>query len=112
MTKTESIRTVELAPELQQLVKAHLAPTTTPAPAAKPSKDALVFTNAAGGPVHQTSWLRNHYKPAVRQALPDHDGLRFHESAPHVCQQPLDVEPEPASNVIDMAERKAASASA
>jgi integrase len=51
------------------------------------SPDALVFTNSENGPVHQVAWLRNHFKPAVKKALPqyaangdaDRQTLRFHD---------------------------------
>jgi integrase len=48
----------------------------------------LVFTNSEGGPIHQVAWLRNHFKLAVKQALPayaadpadpDLQTLRFHD---------------------------------
>lgn len=72
-TKTDEPRTVELAPELQALLSEHIAAIPHPTP------DSLVFTNAAGGPIHQVAWLRNHFKPAVARALPDHPTLRLHD---------------------------------
>lgn len=71
-TKTEQIRTVELAPEVAELLRDHLSHTPS-------SPDALVFTNEAGGPVHHTAWTRNHFRPAVRKALPHKPGLRVHD---------------------------------
>jgi len=72
-TKTDKPRTVELAPEILELLTAHIHSIPHPTP------DSLVFTNAAGGPIHQVAWLRNHFKPATSKALPDHPTLRFHD---------------------------------
>lgn len=41
--------------------------------------EALVFTNPAGGPIHQVAWLRTHFKPAAKLAVPERPGLRFHD---------------------------------
>jgi hypothetical protein len=72
-TKTDKPRTVELAPQILELLTTHIAAVPHPTP------DSLVFTNTAGGPIHQVSWLRNHFKPAVARALPDHPTLRLHD---------------------------------
>lgn len=73
-TKSGKARTVELAPELVQLLAEHMGPGERPV-----RPDALVFTNAAGNPIHQVAFLRNHFKPARVKALPDHPTLRFHD---------------------------------
>ena len=61
---SEKDRAVDLAPELRDLLTAHLSSL----PGGDP--DSLVFRNLAGGPIHQVAWLRNHFKPAVKKALP------------------------------------------
>jgi integrase len=80
-TKTEKVRTVELDPDLCQDLAAYLTPDHTPGgQPSPPSPDSLLFVNAAGSPIHQVAWLRNHFKPAVRRALPGLAGqLRFHD---------------------------------
>lgn len=70
-TKTGKIRIVELAPELCELLAAHLSPGG--------ARDALVFTNLDGGAIYQSSFLKHYYKPARDRVLPNHPTLRFHD---------------------------------
>ena len=71
-TKTDRVRKVVLAPELCDVLAAHMGPDGHP--------DDLVFTSMqGGGTIHQVAFLRNHFKPARVAALPDHTGLRFHD---------------------------------
>lgn len=80
-TKTEKSRGVDLPPFLVQMLTEHLA-------SAPGGADALVFTNSEGGAIHQVAWLRNHFKPAVKAAMPQYAAdpadperqtLRFHD---------------------------------
>ena len=92
-TKSGKGRVVPLAPWLRAELTAHLAQGGANRAS---GPDALVFraqgrANAeqrAANPdraIHQVAWLRNHYKPTVREALPDRSdyankrGLRFHD---------------------------------
>ena len=74
-TKTDKVRTVELAPELQTLLASHLTPTS---PTATPDPDALVFTRKDGHTVRHETWYRDVYQPAAAKALPHHPHLHFH----------------------------------
>lgn len=82
-TKSDKARGVDLAPQIRDLLAAHLARPRSGgagAPQPTPTPDSLLFTNAAGGAIHQVAWLRNHFKPAVKTALPNYAGrLRFHD---------------------------------
>jgi integrase len=76
-TKTKKPRSVELDDQLVADLAAYLAPDPGGTP---PLPDSLVFVNAGGGPIHEVTWLRNWYKPAVKRALPELTGqLRFHD---------------------------------
>ncbi len=94
-TKSGKGRTVPLAPWLRTELTSHLEALPGGSPKAG-GPDALVFqaqgrANAKqreANPdraVHQVAWLRNHFKPAVKAALPDRAdyeakrGLRFHD---------------------------------
>lgn len=82
-TKSGKGRVVPLARWLKDLLATRIA-THGGGP------DSLVFTNSQGGAVHQVAWPRNHFKPAVKRALPDKadyeggKGLRFHDLR-HPC---------------------------
>jgi integrase len=84
MTKTNEVRPVLLSDEIRDLLAALLSPGGKP--------DDLVFTSMnGGGAIHQVAFLRNHFKPARKRALPDHADLRFHDLR-HVYASMLNYE--------------------
>lgn len=83
-TKTEKPRSVVLCNEIRDLLAVILSPGG--------KDDGLVFTSMrGGGAVHQVAFLRNHFKPARRRALPAHTDLRFHDLR-HVYASMLNYE--------------------
>jgi integrase len=73
-TKTGKVRTVDLSPEMGQVLWDHLE--QRPA-----NPDGLVFTNSkTGGVLNHSSFYRAFWRPAVKAALPHYaDTLRFHD---------------------------------
>jgi integrase len=78
-TKSGKGRTVGLEPELRQQLSDHLAQLG--------GSDALIFTKDDGGPIRETSWRRNFWVPAIKQALPGRD-VTFHDLR-HCCASML-----------------------
>lgn len=79
-TKSGKGRTVGLEAALRAALTDHLA--SLPG-----GPDALVFTKDDGGPIRDTSWRRNFWKPAVEEALPGRD-ITFHHLR-HTCASML-----------------------
>lgn len=72
-TKSNRVRTVDVAAELAEELHAHLD--SRPA-----APDTLIFTSVkTGGPIQHGPFLKNHFKEAAADALPYHPGLRFHD---------------------------------
>jgi integrase len=73
-TKTQgSRRTVSLPAFLTTLLREHMANVPL-------NPDALVFTGKSGKPLRHNTFVKRHFKPAVRAALPPHlHGLRWHD---------------------------------
>lgn len=71
-TKSDERRVVVLCDELRTALASHIPGNAHP--------DDLVFTSTRGdGPIHQVAFLRNHFNPARRAALPDHPDLVWHD---------------------------------
>jgi len=69
--KTEhSRRTIAIPSFLAELLMVQVA--------GKDAED-LVFTAPLGGPLRHDVYYRKHFKPAVKTALPKHEGFRFHD---------------------------------
>jgi integrase len=75
-TKTGASRSVGLPRFLADMLADHIDPL---------GPDDLVFTSREGEPIRQTNFMRRHFKPAVRAALPaEKHRLRFHDLR-HTC---------------------------
>lgn len=74
--KNSKPRSVSLPRFLCDVLTDHLA---GPIPSGS-SPEAFVFTNGEGRPIYHVPFMRNHWRPAVKRALPaDKHGLRFHD---------------------------------
>ncbi len=79
-TKSGKGRTVGLEPSLRTALSDHLAQLPG-------GSDALIFTRDDGGAIRETSWRRNFWLLAIKQALPGRD-VTFHDLR-HCCASML-----------------------
>lgn len=80
-TKNHNDRTVILPRFLRDMLNDHLA---SPSPGGNGLED-LVFTTREGKPIRHNLFIRRHFRPAVKRALPEaKHGLRFHDLR-HTC---------------------------